>query len=265
MKNYQDLIRYILKKGHHKNTRGIVGIKSVFGYQLRFDFRKGFPILTTKKVYFKTLYRELLWFISGSTSVKDLHKYNIHYWDGFADKSDDLGPVYGYQWRKWPDYKGGHIDQLKNVINEIKYMPDSKAMLVSAWNVAQLKEMRLPPCHSFFQFNVIKGKLRLQLYMRSSDVFLGLPFNISQYALLLAMVAQVTGLKARELIISIGDAHIYENHLDAVKEILKRKPYRLPKLWINKDIKDIDDFTENDVKLIGYKHHPAIKAPLVII
>ncbi len=265
MKQYLGLIKHILKKGKSKKTRGIADIKSIFGYQLKFDFRRGFPILTTKVVFFRTLYRELLWFISGETNIKSLQKYKIKYWDDFADEHGDLGPVYGYQWRKWPDYNGGHIDQLANVIEEIKTKPNSKAMIVTAWNPAHIKEMRLPPCHTFFQFNLTKGKLKLQLYQRSSDVFLGLPFNITQYALLLAMVAQVTGTEARELIISIGDAHIYKNHIEAIKEQLDRKPYRRPRLWLNPEIKNIDDFTVEDAKLINYKRHPIIEAPLVIL
>ena len=265
MQQYLNLLQHVLDKGRTKKTRGIVDIKSVFGYQLRFDFRRGFPILTTKIVYFATLYKELLWFLSGDTNIKKLQENKIRYWDDFADENGDLGPVYGYQWRKWPDYNGGHIDQLANVIEEIKKTPDSKAMIVSAWNPAQLKEMRLPPCHTFFQFNVTKGKLRLQLYQRSSDVFLGLPFNIAQYALMLAMVAQVTNTEARELVISIGDAHIYKNHLNAVKIQLERKPYRRPKLWLNPKVKNIDDFAKGDAKLIDYKRHASIKAPLVIV
>lgn len=265
MKQYLELLKYIKKKGKSKKTRGIVGVKSIFGYQLRFDFRQGFPILTTKQVYFKTLYRELLWFISGETNIKSLQKHGVKYWDDFADKNGDLGPVYGYQWRQWPDYQGGHIDQLANVIDEIKTMPDSKAMIVTAWNPAHVKSMRLPPCHAFFQFNVTKGKLRLQLYQRSSDVFLGLPFNIAQYSLILAMVAQVTGTEARELIVSIGDAHIYKNHFEAVETQLTREPKRRPKLWLNPKIKNIDDFGIDDAKLINYEYYPSIKAPLVII
>ena len=265
MQQYLELLKYILEKGKSKKTRGIHSIRSIFGYQLKFDLRKGFPIITTKKMPFKIMTHELLWFISGETNIKYLQENKIHYWDGFADKNGDLGPVYGSQWRKWPDYQGGYIDQLANVINEIRNTPDSKAMIISAWNSAQISEMRLPPCHTLFQFNVTNDKLRLQLYQRSSDVFLGLPFNISQYALLLYMVAQVTNLEPRELIISIGDAHIYKNHINAVEEQLKRIPKVLPRLKLNKEIKNIDDFKIDDFELSGYNPDPHIKADLVII
>lgn len=265
MQQYLDALEHVLAAGKTKKTRGIHDIKSTFGYQMRFDLRHGFPILTTKKMPFKMLVNELLWFISGSTNIKPLQEKKIHYWDGFADENGDLGPVYGYQWRKWPDYKGGYIDQLQNVITEIKTQPDSKAMLVSAWNPAQLKEMRLPPCHTFFQFNVTKNKLRMQLYQRSADAFLGLPFNITQYSLLLMMVAQVTGLEAREFVHTIGDLHLYKNHLEQAQEQITRKPKPLPMLKINPKITDIDQFTSEDFELINYEAHPHIKADLVII
>jgi thymidylate synthase len=265
MVQYLKALHHILKDGKSKKSRGIHGLRSTFGYQMRFDLRHGFPILTTKKMPFKLMLNELLWFISGNTNIKALQEKKIHYWDDFADENGDLGPVYGYQWRKWPDYKGGHIDQLQNVIKEIKTQPDSKAMLVSAWNPAQVKEMRLPPCHTFFQFNVTKEKLRMQLYQRSSDAFLGLPFNISQYSLLLMMVAQVTGLEAREFIISIGDLHLYKNHLKQALEQVQRRPTRLPTLKINPKVKNIDDFTTEDFELINYEPQPHIKADLVVI
>jgi len=265
MKQYLDLAKTVLKKGKSKKSRGIVGIKSYFGYQMRFDLRHGFPILTTKKMPWKLMIHELLWFISGETNISYLQKNKIHYWDNFADFQGDLGPVYGYQWRKWPDGKGGFIDQLKNVIEEIKNTPDSKAMIVTAWNPAMNKQMRLPACHTFFQFNVTKEKLRLQLYQRSGDVFLGVPFNITQYALLLLMVAQVTGLEAREFIHTIGDAHIYKNHIEAINEQIKRKPKKLPVMKINPKIKNIDHFSIDDFELIGYDPHPHIKGDLVII
>jgi thymidylate synthase len=265
MKQYHELIERILKKGKSKGSRGIVGLKSVFGHQMRFDFRKGYPLLTTKKMPFKLLVHELLWFISGDTNIKYLNEHKIHYWDEFADENGDLGPVYGSQWRKWPDGEGGYIDQLKNVIEEIKSTPDSKAMIVSAWNPAQIEEMRLPPCHTFFQFNVTKGKLRCQLYQRSSDVFLGLPFNIAQYALLTMMIAQVTGTEARELVVSIGDAHLYKNHIEQAEEIITREPRRLPVVKINPQVKDIDNFKYEDFTLENYDPHPRIKAPLVVI
>ena len=265
MIQYLQALAHVYKNGKNKGTRGIHPIKSTFGYQMRFDLRRGFPILSTKKMPFKLMTNELLWFISGDTNIKALQEKKIHYWDEFADENGDLGPVYGHQWRKWPDYKDGHIDQLKNVIEEIKTQPDSKAMLVSAWNPAQLDEMRLPPCHTFFQFNVTKNKLRMQLYQRSADAFLGLPFNITQYSLLLMMVAQVTGLEAREFVHTIGDLHIYTNHLEAAKTQLQRKPKKLPQLKINPKIKDIDQFTVDDFELVNYDPHPHIKADLVII
>lgn len=265
MKQYHDLLEYVLDKGRSKGTRGIHGIKSVFGYQMRFDLRKGFPLMTTKKMPFKLLVHELLWFISGNTNIKYLQENGIRYWDGFADENGDLGPVYGSQWRFWETKDGRKIDQLKNVIEEIKTMPDSKAMIVSAWNPGETSEMRLPPCHAFFQFNVTKGKLRCQLYQRSSDVFLGLPFNIAQYALLTMMVAQVTNTIPRELIVSIGDAHLYKNHIDAANEQLKRTPKKLPLVKLNKSVEDIDEFRFEDFELIGYEPHPRIKADLVII
>ena len=265
MRQYLDLIKHILENGKSKGDRSGFGLKSIFGYQMRFDFRRGFPLVTTKKMPFKILVHELLWFIKGDTNTKYLNENGIHYWDDFADENGDLGPVYGHQWRFWPDGKGGTIDQLANVIEEIKNYPDSKAMIVTAWNPAQKKEMRLPPCHAFFQFNVTKGKLRCQLYQRSSDVFLGLPFNIAQYSLLTMMVAQVTGLEARELVVAVGDGHLYKNHLEQAEEIIKREPMKLPQVKINPNVKNIDDFKAEDFELIGYESHPHIKAPLVIL
>jgi thymidylate synthase len=262
---YLKLIAEILKNGKSKPTRGIHGIKSIFGYQMHFDMRHGFPLLTTKKMPFSILMYELLWFVSGSSNIKYLQDHRIHYWDEFADKDLNLGPVYGVQWRHWKDGKGGEIDQLKWAIDQIKNNPHSKGIIVSAWNVADLEEMRLPPCHTMFQFDVTKGKLSLQLYQRSSDVFLGLPFNIAQYALLLQMVAHLTGLEARELVISIGNAHLYHNHLDQAKEQVVRKPYHFPTLKIVGNPKTIDDFTAENFVLEGYEAHPHIKAPLVIL
>jgi len=280
---YLKLLADILRDGKGKKTRGVHGVKSIFGYQMKFDLRYGFPLLTTKKMPFKILLNELFWFISGDTNIKFLNENKINYWNDFANENGDLGPVYGYQWRKWPTFidkttgkvatgdtpkenlEFKEVDQLQNVINEIKTMPDSKAMIVSAHNPAQLNEMRLPPCHAFYQFNVTKGKLKLQLYQRSSDVFLGLPFNIAQYALLLMMVAQVTGYKARELIVTIGDGHLYYNHLDAAKEQVARVPKAFAHVKINPDVKNIDDFKVEDFELIGYDPHPHISAPLVIL
>lgn len=262
---YLKLMADILKDGKSKPSRGIHDLKSIFGYQIRFDMRRGFPLLTTKKMPFKILLHELFWFISGSTNIQYLHDHKIHYWDGFADENLNLGPVYGAQWRRWKSPNGEEIDQLAWAINEIKNNPHSKGIIVSAWNVADLDAMRLPPCHTFFQFDVTKGKLRMQLYQRSSDVFLGLPFNIAQYAMLLHMVAHLTGLEARELIISIGNAHLYKNHLDAAKEQLRRKPTAFPKLKIVGDVTSIDDFKEENFVLEGYTPQPHIKADLVIL
>lgn len=262
---YLKLIVEILKNGKSKPTRGVHGIKSIFGAQLRFDLRQGFPLLTTKKMPFNLLLHELFWFISGSSKIDYLHEHNIRYWDGFLDERGDLGRIYGVQWRHWRRPNGTEQDQLQWAIDEIKNHPHSKAIIVSAWNAGELEEMRLPPCHTMFQFDVTKGKLRLQLYQRSSDVFLGLPFNIAQYAMLLIMVAHLTGLEARELIISIGNAHLYNNHLDQAKEQIRRKPLPYPKLKIAGDVTGIDDFREKNFVLEDYQFHPHIKAPLVIL
>jgi len=262
---YLKLMAEILKNGKSKPTRGVTGIKSIFGYQMHFDLRHGFPMLTTKKMPFNILMHELLWFVSGSSNIKYLQDHKIHYWDEFADKDLNLGPVYGVQWRHWKGPDGKEFDQLAWAIDQIKNNPHSKGIIVSAWNVADLKEMRLPPCHTMFQFDVTKGKLRMQLYQRSSDVFLGLPFNIAQYALLLQMVAHVTGLEARELVVSIGNAHLYNNHLEQAKEQIQRTPYAFPKLKIVGDVKSIDDFTPENFVIEDYEAHPHIKAPLVIL
>lgn len=262
---YLKLIVEILKNGRSKPTRGIHNIKSIFGYQMRFDLRQGFPLLTTKKMPFNILLHELLWFVSGDSNIKYLQDHKIHYWDEFADEDLNLGPVYGVQWRKWPDPKGGTIDQLQWAIDQIKTNPHSKAILVNAWNTADLEAMRLPPCHTMFQFDVTKGKLRMELYQRSADVFLGLPFNIAQYSLLLHMAAHLTGLEPRELIISIGNAHLYNNHIEQAKEQIKRKPLPLPKLDIVGRVEDIDSFSEDNFVLNDYQYHPHIKAPLVIL
>ncbi len=262
---YLKLQADILEKGKSKPTRGVHGIKCIFGCQLHFDMRHGYPLLTTKKMPFKLLLHEMLWFVSGASNIKYLQDHKIHYWDEFADKDLNLGPVYGVQWRHWKGTDGKEFDQLQWAIDEIKHNPNSKGIIVSAWNVADLSAMRLPPCHTMFQFDVTKGKLRLQLYQRSSDVFLGLPFNIAQYAMLLQMVAHLTGLEARELIISIGNAHLYHNHLDQAKEQLQRKPLPFPRLKIVGNPQSIDDFTEENFELVGYDSHPHIKAPLVIL
>lgn len=262
---YLKLMDTILKDGKTKPTRGVCPAKSIFGYQIKFDLRYGFPLLTTKKMPFKTLTKELLWFVSGSSNIKVLQDNNIRYWDEFADKDLNLGPVYGVQWRHWQDTHGGEIDQLAWAIDQIKNNPNSKAIIVSAWNPSDLEEMRLPPCHTFYHFDVTKGKLKMLLYQRSSDVFLGLPFNIAQYALLLKMVAHVTGLEARELVVSIGNAHLYTNQLEQAKEQIQRKPMKFPKLTIKGDVQDIDSFTIDNFELEDYESHPHIKAPLVIL
>jgi thymidylate synthase len=262
---YLKLMADILKNGKSKPTRGIHDIKSIFGYQIRFDMRQGFPLLTTKKMPFKLLLNEQLWFVSGSSNAKYLLDHDIHYWDGFLDKNNELGRVYGVQWRHWRRVDGTEFDQLKWAINEIKTNPNSKAIIVNAWNAGELEEMRLPPCHTMFQFDVTKGKLRLELYQRSSDVFLGLPFNIAQYAMMLHMIAYLTNLEPRELIISIGNAHLYRNHLDQAKEQILRKPFPFPKLKIVGKIDTIDDFKEENFVLENYKSHPRIKGDLVIL
>jgi thymidylate synthase len=262
---YLKLLHTILKDGKTKPSRGIHPIKCIFGYQMKFDMRHGFPLLTTKKMPFKILTNELLWFVSGSSNIKVLQDNKIHYWDDFADKDLNLGPVYGVQWRHWQDPHGGEIDQLAWAIDQVKNNPNSKAIIVSAWNPADLQEMRLPPCHTMFHLDVTKGKLRMLLYQRSSDVFLGLPFNIAQYALLLNMIAKVTGLEARELVVSIGNAHLYMNQIEQAKEQLCRKPLPFPKLSIKGDVKDIDDFTIDNFELLNYESHPHIAAPLVIL
>lgn len=273
---YLKLMADILKDGRSKPSRGIHGLKSLFGYQIRFDMRQGFPLLTTKKMPFKILLHELLWFVSGSSEVDYLHEHKIFYWDGFLHEgSNDLGRVYGVQWRHWMRPDGSEHDQLQWAIDQIKTNPDSKGIIVSAWNAGELGDkrwnpndygdMRLPPCHTMFQFDVAKGKLRMLLYQRSSDVFLGLPFNIAQYAMLLHMVAYLTDLEPRELIISIGNAHLYRNHLDQAKEQIQRKPLPFPQLKISGNVKDIDSFREENFELVGYEAHPHIKAPLVIL
>lgn len=255
----------ILKDGKTKPSRGVHPVRAIFGYQMHFDLRYGFPLLTTKKMPFKILTHELLWFVSGSSNIQYLQDNKIHYWDDFADSELNLGPVYGVQWRHWQDPRGGEIDQLAWAIEQIKNNPNSKAIIVSAWNPADLEEMRLPPCHTMFQLDVTKGKLRMQLYQRSSDVFLGLPFNIAQYALLLEMLAKITGLEARELVVSIGSAHLYINQLEQAKEQIKRTPFPFPKLTINGDVTSIDGFSIDNFTLSNYEAHPHIKAPLVIL
>lgn len=268
---YLKLLARILKDGKTKKTRGIVPIKSVFGAQLRFDLRYGFPLLTTKQMFgFKSLTNEMLWFISGDCQTpKFLNDNGVHIWDGFQDensvKEGTLGRIYGVQWRHWRKPDGKEFDQLQWAIDEIKNHPDSKAIIVSGWNAGELNEMRLPPCHTLFQLDVIKGKLYMMLYQRSSDVFLGLPFNIAQYTELLMMIAKITGLEARELVVSIGDAHLYQNQLDFAKEQVVRKPMKFPRLVIHGNQKTINDFKFEDFELVGYQSHPPLKAPIVVV
>ena len=247
-----------------KSDRTGTGTQSVFGYQMRYDLSEGFPLLTTKKVHLKSIIYELLWFIAGDTNVKYLQDHGVTIWDEWADENGDLGPVYGHQWRSWPTPDGGTIDQLSNVINQIKNSPDSRRMIVSAWNVAEVEKMALPPCHSLFQFYVADGKLSLQLYQRSADTFLGVPFNIASYALLLKMMAQVCGLKEGDFVHTLGDAHIYTNHLEQVREQLSREPRHLPTMKINPDVKSIFDFKYEDFELSDYDPHPHIKGIVAV-
>ena len=265
MKQYLDLIRHILENGVTKDDRTGTGTISVFGHQLRFDLSKGFPLLTTKKVHLKSIIYELLWFLKGDTNVKYLQENGVRIWNEWADsETGDLGHIYGYQWRSWPDYKGGGIDQIKQIIREIKENPDSRRLIVSSWNVADLENMALPPCHTFFQFYVSSGKLSCQLYQRSADCFLGVPFNIASYALLTMMVAQVTGLEVGEFIHTFGDAHIYLNHIDQVKTQLLRTPKDLPVMTINPEVKDIFDFDYQDFTLTGYDPWPTLKGKVSV-
>lgn len=264
MKQYLDLLDHILTTGVQKHDRTGVGTVSVFGYQMRFNMEDGFPLLTTKKLHIKSILHELLWFLKGDTNIKYLKENGVSIWDEWADENGNLGPVYGYQWRSWPTYDGKHIDQITELINTIKNNPDSRRMLVSAWNVALIPEMQLPPCHIVFQFYVANGKLSCQLYQRSADVFLGVPFNIASYALLLEMVAQACDLKAGEFIHTLGDAHIYLNHIEQAKLQLSREPRKLPQLVINPEVKDIFDFKFNDFQIINYDPHPHIKAEVAV-
>lgn len=264
MKQYLDLLRYINENGTIKDCRCNIPTKSVFGYQMRMDLSKGFPLLTTKKVHLKSIIYELLWFIAGDTNIKYLNEHNVSIWDEWADENGNLGPVYGHQWRSWPTSDGGHIDQLTALIERLKKDPDSRRHIISAWNVAELDKMALPPCHTMFQFYVAQGKLSCQLYQRSADVFLGVPFNIASYALLTQMVAQVCGYQLGEFIHTFGDVHIYCNHLEQVAEQLSREPRSLPRMIINPDKKDIFSFEYEDFKLEGYDPYPAIKAPVAV-
>ena len=264
MRQYLDLMRHILEHGARKDDRTGTGTLSVFGPQLRFDLQAGFPLLTTKKVHLKSIIHELLWFLKGETNTRYLKENGVSIWDEWADENGELGPVYGYQWRSWPAADGRHIDQISKVIADIKGNPNSRRLIVSAWNVSDLDKMALMPCHAFFQFYVADGKLSCQLYQRSADLFLGVPFNIASYALLTLMVAQVCGLKPGEFIHALGDTHLYLNHLDQAREQLSRQPRPLPAMKLNPVIKDIFDFKYEDFTLEAYDPHPAIKAPVAV-
>ncbi|MBO7049390.1 MAG: thymidylate synthase [Bacteroidaceae bacterium] len=264
MKQYLDLLERILREGVQKGDRTGTGTISVFGHQMRFNLEEGFPLLTTKKLHLKSIIYELLWFLDGNTNAKWLQEHGVRIWNEWADPDGDLGHIYGYQWRSWPDYEGGFIDQISEAVDTIKNNPDSRRIIVSAWNVADLKNMNLPPCHAFFQFYVADGKLSLQLYQRSADTFLGVPFNIASYALLTMMMAQVTGLKPGDFIHTTGDTHLYLNHLEQARLQLTREPRPLPKMIINPDVKSIFDFKYEDFQLEGYDPHPHIKADVSV-
>ena len=264
MKQYLDLLQRILDEGVKKTDRTGTGTISIFGHQMRFNLEEGFPLLTTKKLHLKSIIHELIWFLNGDTNVKYLQDNGVRIWNEWADENGELGPVYGHQWRSWPDYQGGTIDQIANVVNQIRHTPDSRRMIVSAWNVAEVEKMALPPCHTIFQFYVADGRLSLQLYQRSADTFLGVPFNIASYALLLQMMAQVTGLEAGDFIHTTGDTHVYLNHLEQVRLQLTREPRPLPTMRLNPDVKELEDFTFEDFKLEGYDPWPHIKGEVSV-
>jgi thymidylate synthase len=264
MKQYLDLMRHVRDNGTRKEDRTGTGTVSVFGYQMRFDLADGFPLVTTKKVHLRSIIHELLWFLKGDTNIRYLHDNKVSIWDEWADENGDLGPVYGSQWRSWPAADGRHIDQVSQVIDQISNNPDSRRIIVSAWNVGEIDNMALPPCHAFFQFYVANGRLSCQLYQRSADIFLGVPFNIASYALLLQMMAQVTGLEAGDFVHTFGDAHLYLNHLEQTDLQLARTPHTLPQMSINPDVKDLFAFTFDDFELQGYDPHPHIKAPVAV-
>ena len=264
MKQYLNLLDRILTEGTRKTDRTGTGTISIFGHQMRFNLSEGFPLLTTKKLHLKSIIYELLWFLRGDTNVKWLQEHGVRIWNEWADENGELGPVYGHQWRSWPDYQGGTIDQIAKVVDQIRHTPDSRRMIVSAWNVAEVEEMALPPCHTIFQFYVANGKLSLQLYQRSADTFLGVPFNIASYALLLQMMAQVTGLEAGDFIHTTGDTHIYLNHLEQVRLQLTREPRPLPVMRLNPEVRELEDFTYEDFKLENYDPWPHIKGEVSV-
>jgi thymidylate synthase len=264
MRQYLDLMRHVRDHGIPKNDRTGTGTRSIFGYQMRFDLASGFPLVTTKKMHLRSIIYELLWLLSGDTNIKFLHDNKVTIWDEWADENGDLGPVYGQQWRSWPSRDGGVIDQIADTVERIKKTPDSRRLLVTAWNPADVDRMALPPCHCLFQFYVANGKLSCQLYQRSADIFLGVPFNIASYAMLTHMMAHVTGLKAGEFIHTLGDAHIYLNHLEQIDEQLSRKPYALPRLVMKREVKAIDEFRYEDFEIVNYQTHPHISAPVAV-
>jgi thymidylate synthase len=264
MKQYLALMQHILDRGRHKSDRTGTGTLSVFGYQMRFDLSQGFPLLTTKKLHFKSIIHELLWFLRGETNVASLHAAGVKIWDQWADAAGELGPIYGYQWRSWPAAEGRHVDQIAQVIDGIRNNPDSRRLIVSAWNVADLPRMALAPCHLLFQFYVADGRLSCQLYQRSADVFLGVPFNIASYALLTMMLAQVTELEPGEFIHTLGDAHLYRNHLEQAQLQLSREPRPLPRMDLNRSVQTLEQFRFEDFRLIGYEPHPHIPAPVAV-
>jgi len=264
VKQYLDLMNHVISQGSLKSDRTGTGTMSVFGYQMRFDLQKGFPLLTTKKIHLRSIIYELLWFINGDTNIKFLNDNKVTIWDEWADEQGDLGPVYGHQWRSWPNLNGDKIDQLSNLINQINNNPDSRRLIISAWNVADIERMALPPCHCLFQFYVADGKLSCQLYQRSADIFLGVPFNIASYSLFTRMIAQVCGLEPGEFVHTFGDAHLYSNHLEQATLQLTRVVKPLPEIKLNPDVKSVFDFVYEDFDLVNYDPHPAIKAPIAV-
>ena len=264
MQQYLDLMRDVLENGARKEDRTGTGTLSVFGRQIRFDLADGFPVVTTKKLHLRSIIHELLWFLRGDTNVRYLNDNGVTIWDEWADDNGDLGPVYGAQWRSWPTPDGGRVDQIRDLVERIRRDPDSRRLLVSAWNVAEVERMALPPCHTLFQFYVADGRLSCQLYQRSADIFLGVPFNIASYALLTLMMAQITGLKPGDFVHTFGDAHLYSNHLEQAREQLARTPYPLPQMRLNPQVKEIDAFQYEDFELVGYQCHPAIRAPVAV-
>ena len=264
MRQYLDFMRHVYEHGTTKTDRTGTGTRSVFGYQMRFDLQEGFPLVTTKKLHLKSIIHELIWFLAGSTNIAYLKENGVSIWDEWADPNGNLGPIYGYQWRSWPTPDGGHVDQIAQLISQIQSNPDSRRLIVSAWNVGDIPQMKLPPCHAFFQFYVADGKLSCQLYQRSADIFLGVPFNIASYALLTHMVAEETGLDVGDFVWTGGDCHLYSNHMDQVREQLSRDPLPLPKLVLKRKPASIFDYHFDDIEIVGYQSHPAIKAPVAV-